>query len=74
MITNEVMVIVIVLFFLLFMVLADFLVAFMIILYSRSDHDRDTFIRCYTANPGRWFAYKISKVPYPKYNKNKKNH
>lgn len=66
MISHTGMVIVIVLFGILFMLLADFLVAFMIILYSRSDHDRDTFIRCYTANPGRWFAYKISKEPYSK--------
>lgn len=58
------MVLVIFLFGIFFMLFADFLVAFMIILYSRSDHDRDTFIRCYTANPGRWFAYKISKEPY----------
>ena len=75
MISTFEMVLVISLFFLFFGILFDFFVAMVLIRFSRSDLNRDVFIRTYSANPGRWLAYKILKEPYSKNNKNnKKNH
>lgn len=73
MISNTEMVIVISFFLLVYAFITDVIVAFVLIRFSKSELDRDTFIRFNSANPGRWLAYKILKEPYPKF-KNKKNH